>query len=182
MTALYVLLTTSYSYYFKRKLFADVLLLAGLYVFRILMGGVATGVPISEWLLAFSAFFFMSLAFAKRTCELRGTEEGQENPNRNYRVSDIALLGNLGPTCGYLAVLVLALYINDEASRELYISPSLLWLVCPLLLYWITRIWFLAHRDELDDDPVLFALKDPHSYLVGLLCGVVLILATTGLP
>ncbi|MCZ6835626.1 MAG: UbiA family prenyltransferase [Planctomycetota bacterium] len=178
MMGLYVLLTTSYSYYFKRKLFVDVLLLAGLYVYRIFTGGVAADVVISHWLLGFSAFFFLSLAFAKRACELRKTGTGGENKNRNYRKDDLQLIDSLGPTCGYIAVTIFALYINDEAASALYGHPMVLWLMCPLLLYWITRIWFLVHRGELEDDPVVFAMKDRHSYFIGLLCALVLFVST----
>ena len=175
MLGIYIGLTISYSFYVKRKLFADVLLLAGLYVYRIFVGGAAADVVISHWLLAFSAFFFISLAFAKRAAELRIAAPGAEIANRNYRQDDVRLIDTLGPSSGYMAVMIFMLYINDEAASTLYGRPDLLWLMCPLLLYWITRVWFLVHRGELEDDPVVFALRDPHSYLIAALAGLVLL-------
>jgi len=169
MVLLYLLLTISYSFYFKRKLVIDVVLLASLYTHRILAGGIAVTVPITSWLLAFSMFIFISLAFLKRYTELLQLSEQERIKHRSYQVGDLEMVASFGASNGYLAVLVFALYINSEAVTQLYHSPFLLWLVCPLLLYWITRIWFLAHRQKMLDDPVEFALTDHISWLV-LLC------------
>jgi 4-hydroxybenzoate polyprenyltransferase len=170
MLALYLALTFAYSLYFKEKLFLDVLVLAGLYTHRVLSGAVAAAVPVSHWLLGFSLFFFLSLAFAKRYCELQ--RFAQESPaaalpRRDYRAEDLGLIQTLGSTSGYLSVLVLALYITGSDVVKLYATPQLLWWVCPVLLYWLTRIWFLAGRGELPDDPVLFAAGDWQSWVAG---------------
>lgn len=173
MLAAYLALTLSYSLYFKRKLFVDVLILAGLYTHRVLAGGIAAEVAVSEWMLAFSIFIFLSLAFAKRYTELRDLPVGGSLSGRNYRAEDLGLIESLGPTCGYLAVLVFALYIRSEDAMGLYARPDLLWAICPLLLLWISRVWFLAVRGELSDDPVLFAIRDRVSYAVGALVAAV---------
>ena len=181
--ALYIGLAISYSFYFKKILFLDVLVLAGLYCIRIIAGGIATATFVSPWLLAFSMFFFLSLALVKRYTELRAItpiESGDFPSGRAYLPVDAELLRSVGPVSGYLSVLVLALYINSEAARMLYDWPLALWLTGPLLIYWITRIWLLAHRGELDDDPVLFATRDPVTYLVGALLAAILFVATVG--
>lgn len=181
MLGLYLALTTAYSLYFKEKLFLDVLLLAGLYTHRVLSGAVAAAVAISPWLLGFSLFFFLSLAFAKRYCELHRVAPADPSaalPRRDYRREDLGLIQTLGSVSGYLSVLVLALYITSSDVVKLYATPQLLWLVCPVLLYWLTRIWFLAGRGELPDDPVLFAVSDPQSYVAGALIAITGFLAT----
>lgn len=167
MLLLYWLCTTAYSTYLKKKLILDVLVLAGLYTLRILAGAVAIEVVPSPWLLAFSMFLFISLAFAKRYAELRTYREQDltEAPGRRYNVSDMDLFKSVGPTSAYLAVLVLALYIQSDDVLLLYSHPTMLWLLCPVLLYWITRLWFLVDRSELLDDPVIFALRDKASYI-----------------
>ncbi|WP_099092055.1 UbiA family prenyltransferase [Paludisphaera borealis] len=165
---LYLALTTAYSVYLKRKLMVDVLCLAGLYTLRILAGGAAASIVISPWLMAFSMFFFLSLAFAKRYTELTAAEGSLEKiPGRGYWPMDLELIRSVGPTSGYLCVLVFCLYLNSPDVRTHYGRPEVLWLSCPLLLYWISRIWFLAYREQLDDDPVAFALRDRISYLIG---------------
>ena len=166
---LYVATTAAYSLYLKRKLLLDVFVLAGLYTGRVLAGGAAAGVAVSEWLLAFCIFFFLSLAFLKRYAELLHLRDGPARAQvrgRAYRVEDLGVIEAVGPASGYLAVLVLALYVNQspEAVR-LYRAPSLLWLVCPVMLYWVTRLWFLARRGAMNEDPILFALKDRVSLL-----------------
>jgi 4-hydroxybenzoate polyprenyltransferase len=166
MLALYLLLTITYSFYLKQKLIVDVLVLGGLYTHRILAGSVAVTVPISSWLLAFSMFIFMSLAFLKRYVELLQLTEQKIIKNRDYEVDDIEMIASMGPTSGYIAVLVFALYASSETVRLLYSSPFILWLICPVLLYWITRVWFLAHRRQMLDDPVQFALTDKRSWFV----------------
>jgi 4-hydroxybenzoate polyprenyltransferase len=170
--ALYMVLTMAYSIHLKRRLILDVMVLAGLYTLRIVAGGLATATPVSPWLLAFSMFFFLSLAFAKRYGELRllGLRENEAVHGRGYMAEDLEIVRAVGPASGYLSVLVLGLYINlsTEVGQFYPRGGQILWLVCPLLLYWITRIWFLAQRGTLRDDPLTFALKDPISYLVGL--------------
>lgn len=173
MLLFYLIITLSYSFYLKRKMIVDILVLAGLYTHRIIAGGVAITVTPSGWLLAFSMFFFISLAFLKRYIELLELNDlhqlyGGEHrtvKNRNYWVDDLEMISSMGPTSGYLAVLVYALYINTMVIKGLYASPHLLWLICPLLLYWITRVWFLAKRRLMVDDPVQFALDDRVSWI-----------------
>ena len=171
MLGAYAAISFAYSIALKRTLLLDVLVLAGLYTHRILTGGVAADVSVSPWLLAFSAFFFLSLALVKRYLELVQTRERALEPNsrRAYELGDIPMIEAVGITCGLISVLVLCLYISSSDVSRLYNSPQLLWLICPVMFYWITRIWFLARRGELDEDPVLFATRDPRSYLVAVL-------------
>jgi 4-hydroxybenzoate polyprenyltransferase len=176
LLSLYLVLTTAYSIHLKRKLMVDVLCLAGLYTLRIVAGGAAASIAISPWLMAFSMFFFLSLAFAKRYTELTAAEDSCEKiPGRGYWPMDLELIRSVGPTSGYLCVLVLCLYLNSPDVRIHYSRPEILWLACPILLYWISRIWFLAYRRQLDDDPVAFALRDRISYVVG--CATMVVLA-----
>jgi 4-hydroxybenzoate polyprenyltransferase/phosphoserine phosphatase len=178
--ALYFIATTAYSIFLKRLLLVDVLTLAGLYTLRVAAGGVAVGVWLSPWLVSFSMFFFLSLAFVKRYAGLRVLEkEGRTGGHRrrDYRVEDMALLRVFGPASGFLAVFVLSFYISSGEVTRLYERPALLWLVGPPLLYWIGRIWFKAHRGEMHDDPVIFSLRDPASYIVGALVVGVMFLA-----
>jgi 4-hydroxybenzoate polyprenyltransferase len=161
-------------------LIIDVLLLAGLYTLRVLSGGIAVSVTISPWLLAFSMFLFLSLAILKRYSELRITQERHQTQawGRSYAVGDIDLLRSIGPTSGYLSVLVLALYINSKEVIPLYHHPATLWFIGPCLLYWLTRMWLLAHRGEMADDPLVFSGKDPQSYVVGILIAAIIVLAS----
>lgn len=186
MLLLYLVLTTLYSFWLKRKLLLDVFFLAGLYTLRVLAGGQAAQVEVSKWLLAFCIFFFLSLAFVKRYAELlRVQEESTEQtlPGRAYRLEDVQIMEAVGPASGYLSVLVLALYVNQSPEAEkLYASPSLLWLLCPVMLYWITRVWFIARRRALNEDPILFALRDRVSLLTVGVVVALLVLATVGVP
>ena len=176
---LYVITTTGYSVFFKQVAILDVLILAALYSLRVLAGGFAIDVPISAWLLAFSMFLFLSLAFTKRHLELHFRKVGKKQAleRRAYQGLDKHALGTMSIISGYLSVLVLALYINSQDIRALYQNPKALWLVCPLLLYWISRNYLLAHRGTLDDDPLVLALKDPQSYVIAVVMGVVAIIA-----
>jgi 4-hydroxybenzoate polyprenyltransferase/phosphoserine phosphatase len=178
---LYLLVNCLYSFWLKQKLVLDVLLLAGMYALRIVVGGVATEIwPVSEWLAAFSIFLFTSLAFAKRHSELArlAEEDATVTPGRGYVVGDLSMIESVGPTSGYLAVLVLALYINSEAMQELYERPGALWLICPLMLYWITRLWFAVKRGELNEDPLVYAVRDRVSILVGICVVALAVIAT----
>ncbi|REK12866.1 MAG: UbiA family prenyltransferase [Planctomycetota bacterium] len=177
---IYIVVNAAYSLWLKQKVMIDVVVLAAFYSLRILAGGEATGIEPSEWLLALSLFLFLSLAFLKRYCELvRLREEGAlRTDDRGYRVVDIEMLQTMGLACGYLAVLVLALYINSNQVVELYRHPRVVWLVCPLLLYWVSRTWIWAHRGAIHEDPVLFALRDRTSWIVVLLVVLLGIFAT----
>ncbi len=179
LLALYVLTTTAYSAHLKRVAVLDVLVLAGLYTLRVLAGVAATGVRFSTWLLAFSMFLFLSLAFLKRYAELTGYEAGEKEMllRRGYQRADREWLGAMGGASGYLSVLVLALYINSEEVVILYHRPLVLWLICPLLLFWTSRMWLLAYRGRVDEDPIVATLRDPASYVVGVLVALVLLAA-----
>jgi 4-hydroxybenzoate polyprenyltransferase len=177
--ALYVLGALSYSLYFKRKAPMDAFALAGLYTLRVLAGNAATGIPPSFWLLAFSIFLFLSLAIAKRHAELlRLVESGKATTRgRGYWTADLEMVSQLGVSAGYIAVLVLALYLNSPEAAALYDRPAVLWLLCLIALYWITRLWLIAHRGALHDDPVVFAVRDPTSQIAAVLTIALLYLA-----
>jgi 4-hydroxybenzoate polyprenyltransferase len=186
MLLLYVVITTLYSFWLKKKLLLDVFFLAGLYTHRVLAGGQAAEVEVSKWLLAFCIFFFLSLAFAKRYAELlrlQDEESGRQIRGRAYRIEDLEIMSSVGPASGYLSVLVLALYVNQsDLVVKLYRSPSVLWLLCPVMLYWITRVWFLARRRKLTEDPILFAIKDRVSVLAVAVIMLLLVVASVGVP
>lgn len=167
----YYFTTLAYSLWIKKWVVLDVITLAGLYSCRILTGAVATGIHLSFWLLAFSMFIFLSLALVKRYSELSVMlKSGKKTSSgRGYHVDDLPFLENLGTSSGYLAVLVLALYINSTDITRHYSQPMWLWLLCPLLLYWISRIWMKTHRDEMHDDPLIFALGDRPSQYIAIL-------------
>ncbi len=175
---IYTVLTLAYSFDLKRRLIVDALTLAMLYTLRIIAGAAAISVVLSEWLLMFSLFFFVSLALLKRAIELEGITDGKRIPGRGYLPSDADIIRSIGPSSGLLAVLVFSLYINSPSVTKLYSTPQMLWLLCPLLIYWITRIWFLANRGQVNHDPIVFALMDIRSYIVAGLAGAVLFLAS----
>ncbi len=168
---IYCVLTLAYSLRLKQSAMIDVLMLAGLYTIRIIAGASAISVPISFWLLTFSMFIFLSLAFIKRFSELKVARKSGHEGNirgRGYVHKDLELVSSMGSAAGYLAVLVLALYIQDAHTARLYTMPQLIWLACPLLLYWVSRAWLIAHRGQMHDDPIVFAIKDKVSWCVGI--------------
>jgi 4-hydroxybenzoate polyprenyltransferase/phosphoserine phosphatase len=167
----YVAITLAYSLWLKRLVLVDVLTLAGLYTLRILAGAAIMRAAPSFWLLAFSMFMFLSLALVKRYSELMLVrDEGRAAAKgRGYELDDLSVLVSLGTASGYLSVLVTALYVNSSDVVKLYTRPEVLWLVCPLILFWISRVWILAHRGLMHDDPVVFAVSDRWSLVVGLL-------------
>lgn len=173
----YVVLTTVYTLAFKRVLLADVILLASFYSLRMLVGGAATDIVVSRWLLAFSSFLFMSIALAKRYSDLLRADQNDEEPpgGRSYTPADRHVLMSLGTATGMISVLVFALYLNSPQVTELYRHTDPMWLVCALLMYWIGRMWLLAHRGAIDDDPIVTAAKDPVSYAVAIGAAVVII-------
>lgn len=179
LLALYVVLTSAYSLYLKRIAVVDVLLLAGLYTLRVLAGIAAAQVRFSTWLLAFAMFLFLSLAFLKRYTEVSAMDGAatEQVRGRGYQRGDREWLGSMGGASGYLSVLVLALYINSEQVVVLYRMPLALWLVCPLLLFWTSRMWLLAYRGKIHEDPIVATVRDPASYLIGLLVALVMYLA-----
>ena len=173
---LYIVLTISYSAYLKRIAVLDVLLLAGLYTLRVLAGVEASGVRFSTWLLAFAMFLFLSLAFLKRHAEILSLAPDQHvtSRRRGYLAGDVSWLGSMGATSGYLAVLVLALYLNSDDVMSLYRKPAVLFLICPLLLFWTGWMWLQAHRGQIHEDPIVASARDPASYIVAALVALVL--------
>ncbi|WP_262964664.1 UbiA family prenyltransferase [Methylobacter psychrophilus] len=161
-------LTVGYSFYFKRFALIDVLLLAILYTFRIIAGAYAIEVPVSSGLLEFSLFIFLSLALVKRCSELIAIQSGslETVKGRDYRVSDYPVLGVMGIAAGYISILVLALFIGSPESAAEYTYPDLLWLLCPLMAYWVSRLWLKTARGQMHDDPLVFSLKDQASWIV----------------
>jgi 4-hydroxybenzoate polyprenyltransferase len=175
----YLVMTTAYSLSIKRMLLIDALTLAGLYTMRILAGAAATGTTVSFWLLAFSIFFFLSLALVKRFVELRQTdvEIGQRIAGRGYRAEDQEIIAQAGMASAFSSALVLALYIDSDSIKLLYPTPWLMWPVAPIILYLTMRIWILARRDEMHDDPVVFIISDWRSQIVILIGAVLLAIA-----
>src|SRR3990167_1573101 len=176
---IYYIMTIAYSFKLKRVVMVDVITLAALYTVRIVAGAAAVGVALSFWLLSFSVFVFLSLAIVKRYTELMKLREKsvQKTLGRGYQVEDLELLSSLGGSSGYISVLVLALYINSGDVKGLYDQPQLMWPVCLVMLYWVSRIWIIAHRGNMDDDPIVFALKDRVSLVCGALIGMFMMLA-----
>ena len=176
----YFAATFTYSFWIKRLLLIDVIMLAVLYTLRIIAGAAAVQVPLTMWLLAFSLFFFVSLAFAKRYAELLDlqTAGGVEIHGRGYTINDLRIIESVGPASGYLSVMLFCLYLDSDHVRAMYIRHELLWLATPIFLYWITRIWFLARRRALHQDPILFAIRDWVSYAAGLLLIVIVLAAS----
>lgn len=175
----YFAATFVYSLWLKRKLIIDVLMLAGLYTFRIVAGGAAGAIDLSPWMLGFSMFLFLSLAAVKRQAELMDQmETGRTSSGRAYEVEDLPILRGLALSAGQAAVLVLALYISSDDVRALYAFPSLLWLICPILLYWLLRMVMKAHRGQMIDDPIVFAARDKISIVVIVICVLLGLLAT----
>lgn len=176
---LYYIITNLYSFKLKRIEVIDIITLGVLYTIRIIAGGASINVEITPWLLAFSMFLFISLALLKRYTELLSMiqENKQIAKGRAYSVDDIDIVRSFGTSSSYLAILVFALYVNSDQVKLLYSQPIYMWLVAVLLLYWITRIWFLAHRGKMTDDPIVFTGKDITSWLIGLIIGIIVIIS-----
>ena len=176
----YFVLTVAYSLRLKQIPMVDVLTLAVLYTLRIISGAAAIAVPLTFWLLSFSMFLFLSLAFIKRYSELKAArQDGQSNAlhGRGYSPHDLELVANLGGSAGYTSVMVLALYVQDANTASLYATPKAIWLACPLLLFWISRAWLITHRGQMHDDPIVFILKDPVSLALAALFTAVFVAA-----
>jgi len=166
--ACYYVVTWTYSLRLKRVALLDVMMLAGLYTLRIIAGSAATRIELSFWLLAFSVFLFLSLGFVKRYAEIYDARKAGKllGHGRGYGAEDLSLIMSLGTASGYCAVVVIALYINSVDSIALYHHHKTMWLICPLMLFWISRVWMLTARGHMHDDPVVFALGDRISLLV----------------
>jgi 4-hydroxybenzoate polyprenyltransferase len=176
----YAVTTSAYSFYLKRIPLVDVLVLSGLYTLRMLAGGAATGTLISPWLAAFAVFLFLSLAMVKRFSELANLRErGVTNTHgRGYLVSDLEQIRSFGTTSATAAVLVFMLYIARPDVTALYKHATRLWLIVPLMLFWLYRVWLLASRGELDEDPVIFAIRDGVSLAIGACITILAVFAT----
>ncbi|MBK8384464.1 MAG: UbiA family prenyltransferase [Candidatus Accumulibacter sp.] len=177
--ATYYAVTLAYSFHLKKLVLIDILVLAGLYTVSLIAGGAAVNLGLSFWLLAFSVFLFMSLALVKRYTELLVQRDAGALTacGRGYNVDDFPLLQTMGVVSGYMSVLVLALYINSDTGRVLYSHIEFIWFLCLLLLFWISRVWLLAHRGQMHDDPLVFALKDRSSRAIALIAVVAVGLA-----
>jgi 4-hydroxybenzoate polyprenyltransferase len=176
LTIGYMLCTAAYSLWLKREPVLDVMFLAGLYVVRVIAGGAATEVPVSTWFLAFTLFVCLSLAFLKRFIEVHAQRVAGTDaplPGRGYVAGDAPWLQSAGLTSAYLAVVVLAIYVNNADVTRLYAHPQRLLLVCPVLLFWATRSWLLAHRRKIHDDPVVAVAADPVTYVLGAIVAVI---------
>jgi 4-hydroxybenzoate polyprenyltransferase len=169
----YIFISLGYSVFLKNKPILDVVALAFLYTLRVYTGGIVAGAWISPWLFQFSMFLFLSLAFVKRYSELRRLRSlrKRDAPGRGYRLVDLALISQAGVGSGLLAGLILALYADSQEIQLLYPHPRALWCVCPIFVYWIVRVWIIAHRGNMTDDPILYAFRDRVSYIVG--CAIV---------
>lgn len=182
--ALYLVGTFAYTFWLKRTVLVDCLLLAGLYTSRVIAGAVVTGIALSFWLLAFSIFFFASLAWVKRYAELETLSSSGKTKadGRGYSVSDQPLILAFGTSSAFIAVLIFALYLDSDAIKALYSVPEIGWLAIPMMMYLIGRIWFKAHRGEMTEDPILFVLRDLSSLVTLSLIGASLALAHFGWP
>jgi 4-hydroxybenzoate polyprenyltransferase len=178
----YFVTTCAYSLWLKRKVLVDVFALAALYTLRLIAGAAAVGIPPSFWLLAFSMFLFLSLAMVKRYAELvESLNKGEDvTPGRGYRIADLEVLASLGSSSGFAAVLVLGFYINNESVMQGYRLPEAMWLLCPLLLYWVSRLWIMTRRGWMDDDPIVFSVRDRASRIVAVIFALVFAIAVFG--
>jgi len=178
----YLLMTVTYSFNLKRLVLVDCLTLATLYTMRIIAGAAAVSVSLSFWLLAFSIFIFLSLAFLKRYAELLvQSSEGKNSAHgRGYLVTDAPLLQALGVSSGYISTLVIALYLRSENVMSLYAQPLAIWLLIPILLFWVSWVWLKSSRGEMHDDPIVFAAKDKTSLSVAAITALVFIYAAIG--
>jgi 4-hydroxybenzoate polyprenyltransferase len=176
----YLVLTTAYSLYFKRKMVIDAIVLAMLYTVRVVAGAVAINVYLSEWLLAFSMFIFFSLALIKRYVELtvRIDLGLADLSNRNYKLGDTNIIAALAAASGLNAVTIVSLFIASPTVQASYRRPELLWLMCPVMMYWIARTLLMAHRRMVTDDPLVFALRDKSSRYCIVLMAAIVLLAT----
>jgi 4-hydroxybenzoate polyprenyltransferase len=174
----YLIISPVYVFFLKRKLLVDVMGLAGLHTLRIIAGNAATLIDLSSWLLAFSMFVFFSLALVKRFAELRdaGDTVGLRGVGRGYQAGDLETISQLGISSAIASAVILALYVDSRASTGLYTTPQLIWLICPIVLYVLSRLWVLARRGHMSDDPLMFIIRDWRSQLMGVIT-ICLILA-----
>ena len=177
---LYFVATCFYSFWLKQIAGVDIVFLAGLYTLRLVLGGSVVNVELSEWLLAFSMFFFLSLALVKRYSELYNIKVDKRHKveGRGYVASDLSLMAMLGSSSGYLSILVLALYVSSDHVSSVYHKPQWIWLICPIMMMWVTRLWLLTYRGNMEEDPIQFAITDLFSYGIIVAMGIIVFLAS----
>jgi 4-hydroxybenzoate polyprenyltransferase/phosphoserine phosphatase len=181
----YYIITFAYSLWLKRKLIIDVIVLAGLYTWRLIGGSVATEVELTPWMLGFSMFLFLALAAVKRQAELTDFDARGiigPSPGRAYMSEDLPMVRSIAIAAGHASVMVLALYIASPDILKLYKNPVMLWALCPLVLYWLLRMVMVTHRGRMTDDPIVFAAKDWVSRGIILTAAAVILIAATGFP
>jgi 4-hydroxybenzoate polyprenyltransferase len=177
----YFFLSFAYSMYFKKIVLVDAFILSGLYMLRVIVGHLVTGIAFSVWLLSFAFFLFLSLAFSKRWAELNSAQRTNGKiVGRGYRIEDISQINLFGVCSAFLSTVVFILYLQSDKVRELYRQPQLLWLMSPVYLYWLSRLWIRCSRGEIDDDPVVFVLKDRITYVIVGISGAIMMAATAG--
>jgi 4-hydroxybenzoate polyprenyltransferase len=176
---IYFIISFLYSAYFKKIVLHDVFILAMLYSTRVIAGGIVTNIPISFWLISFSTFMFLSLAFVKRYAELMKINDkpGLKDYGREYITADLTLLQIMGIASGFLSVVVFSLYIYSPEVSHLYSHPKILWGISLLFLFWISNIWVITNRGKMTDDPIVFAIKDITSYFIFLIIGLIIFLS-----
>lgn len=169
----YFSITITYSFFFKRLLFLDVILLACLYVLRIVSGALTLSLPLSHWLLGFTGFLFLGLALIKRMGAMILAGEKEGIPGRAWVMSDLPVALCLATSSGIGSVVVMSLYINSLQAQALYSNPEYLWFICPVLLWWYNRLLILAHRGRINDDPLFYAINERASWLAALIIGII---------
>lgn len=176
----YAALSTSYSFALKEKALVDVFVLAGLYTTRVVAGGIISGHRATEWLIGFAIFAFLSLALAKRVAELigtRGRASGQKLARRAYSDQDVPILQLFGVAAGVVASVVLSLYLQSLAARSLYSHPAYLLIVVVVVLFWFCRVWLQTARGDMHDDPLVWAVKDRTSIMLGVFVAAAMVAA-----
>ncbi len=176
---IYLSITTSYTLYLKEKLFVDVIVLGFLYTLRVYAGGLSADIDVSSWLLGFSWFFFLSLAFMKRYTDLLLIKNNNQEElfGRGYSVLNLGFVQKAGIISGIISLIILALYVNSEQVLILYKSPLLIWLTLPIILYWLMHMWMVAYRGNMTDDPIIYAFKEGYSYVAFSIIILILIIA-----
>ncbi|HVY87185.1 MAG TPA: UbiA family prenyltransferase, partial [Caulobacterales bacterium] len=182
LVGLYLVATTLYTFWLKRMVLVDVFLLAGLYTLRVVLGGAASGYIASSWLLAFSTFFFLSLALVKRVVEVRALQAVGSTTlmRRGYHVADGPVLTMMGISAGFVAALVLALYTQSETVTSRYHAPLALWALPAVVVFWMCRVWLKTARGEMTDDPLVFAFRDRASLAIGAIAAAAFAYAALG--
>tara|TARA_B100002019_G_C21202400_1_gene564763 strand:- start:334 stop:1206 length:873 start_codon:yes stop_codon:yes gene_type:complete len=167
---IYIALSLLYSFILKYITVIDILVLSILYTLRLYAGASAMSLEVTFWITSFSLFIFFSLAVLKRYTELvkYSNDNTFNNSSRPYKSLDISVLSSFGTSSGFISVLILALYINEQDNGEMYKHPEWMWIAIPLLLLWISRVWIKVHRKQMHDDPIIFAIKDNPSRIIGL--------------